>query len=74
MIKGNSPFSITKDFTIDISAPEVSVSAAPSPFSPDNDGVDDELKIEIVVKDQTNIKSWSFDIHWVQFQLVRCRK
>ena len=61
-LKGNRPSSITKDFTIDISPPEASVSALPVPFSPDNDGVDDELKIEISVKDQSHIKSWSFDI------------
>ena len=60
--KGNEPVSVTKEFGIDITAPEVSVSSAPQPFSPDNDGVDDELEIKISVSDNNRIESWSLEI------------
>ncbi|HAK47582.1 MAG TPA: flagellar motor protein MotB, partial [Spirochaeta sp.] len=60
--KGNEPVSLTKEFTIDISAPSASVTAVPAPFSPDNDGVDDELKISINVNDASRISDWSLEI------------
>jgi len=60
--KGNEPESMTKKFTIDISAPETAIDVNPKPFSPDNDGVDDELTINIQVEDQSRIDSWSLDI------------
>ncbi|MDC7225855.1 MAG: gliding motility-associated C-terminal domain-containing protein [Spirochaetales bacterium] len=61
-LKGNEPESITKEFSIDISAPTAVVTAAPRPFSPDNDGVDDEIAISIDVSDASKISDWKFDI------------
>ncbi|MGL1894619.1 MAG: gliding motility-associated C-terminal domain-containing protein [Spirochaetaceae bacterium] len=60
--KGNSPVYLTKQFIADSIAPLVKVTTSPSPFSPDNDYVDDELFIELGVKDLSAIESWSFDI------------
>ena len=60
--KGNEPVSVTKKFRIDISAPEAALTMTPFPFSPDNDGVDDELTIKIDVRDMSDIDLWSLDI------------
>ncbi len=60
--KGNLPESLTKEFSSDITAPKVTVSMAPQPFSPDNDGIDDELTISLAVSDMSAIDSWSLDI------------
>ena len=61
-LKGNEPSSVTKEFGIDITAPEINVDVSPKPFSPDNDGVEDELKINIAVDDANDISEWSLDI------------
>ena len=60
--KGNEPESVTKEFALDISAPDTSISISPRPFSPDNDGVDDELSIDISVRDANAIESWSLEV------------
>ncbi|MBI9108715.1 MAG: OmpA family protein [Spirochaetales bacterium] len=60
--KGNEPVSVTKKFALDISAPETVIDITPKPFSPDNDGVDDELSIFISVTDQSKIDSWALEI------------
>jgi len=60
--KGNSPTYLTKEFVADSDTPLIRVETTPTPFSPDNDFVDDELEISIGVKDLSSIKSWSFDI------------
>lgn len=60
--KGNEPFSETKPFIVDVSPPEISVNINPKPFSPDNDGVEDELSIRLGVKDASDIRNWSFEI------------
>ncbi|MDC7126023.1 MAG: FlgD immunoglobulin-like domain containing protein [Spirochaetales bacterium] len=60
--KGNEPESITKEFSVDITPPEIAVNLEPMPFSPDNDGVADELHINLDVNDMSAIKSWNFEI------------
>jgi outer membrane protein OmpA-like peptidoglycan-associated protein len=42
--------------------PEQQVSLTPQPFSPDGDGVDDELIININVKNNHPIRNWSIEI------------
>ena len=42
-----------------ISPPELRVNIWPRPFSPDGDGTDDELNIDIVVRSEAEIASWS---------------
>ena len=61
-LKGNEPVSSTKEFALDISAPDSALTMAPVPFSPDNDGVDDELVISIDVTDASKISEWSLEI------------
>ncbi len=60
--KGNHPVAETPAITLDTTAPSVELNIAPRPFSPDNDGVDDELHIGISVKDASEIRDWRFEI------------
>ena len=45
-----------------MSGPKVELTAAPLPFSPDNDGVNDELTIDLKVDDLSPIESWELAI------------
>ncbi|MCX7654908.1 MAG: OmpA family protein [Treponemataceae bacterium] len=47
---------------VDVTGPVLSLSTQPQYFSPDNDGVDDELFINISVRDTSPIASWSLEI------------
>lgn len=60
--KGNRPVARTSEFLLDVSPPEVTVNLSPVPFSPDNDGVDDELFIDIDVQNASEISHWRFEI------------
>jgi flagellar hook assembly protein FlgD/outer membrane protein OmpA-like peptidoglycan-associated protein len=53
----------TKPFELDISPPAVDVSFSPQPFSPDNDGVDDELKIGLSTEEASSVEEWTFRIN-----------
>jgi outer membrane protein OmpA-like peptidoglycan-associated protein len=48
---------------VDVSGPELSITCLPEYFSPDNDGVEDDLFITLQVKDASPIASWSLEIH-----------
>ncbi|MFP4363850.1 MAG: FlgD immunoglobulin-like domain containing protein [Spirochaetia bacterium] len=61
-LKGNRPQEHTQPFLLDISEPDVDLSITPKPFSPDNDGVDDELTISIDVDDLSQISEWELVI------------
>jgi outer membrane protein OmpA-like peptidoglycan-associated protein/flagellar hook assembly protein FlgD len=60
--KGNRPEASTTSFLLDVSAPKLAIGLKPQPFSPDNDGVDDELAIGLQVQDQSPIERWSIQI------------
>lgn len=60
--KGNSPVYSTKSFIADSNDPQIYVATSPTPFSPDNDFVNDELTIELGVKDLSDIDNWAFKI------------
>jgi outer membrane protein OmpA-like peptidoglycan-associated protein/flagellar hook assembly protein FlgD len=60
--KGNEPTAETTEFTLDTSPPETEISLTPTPFSPDNDGVDDELQIGLDVEDRSGIERWELQI------------
>lgn len=60
--KGNRPRKQTPFFLLDVSGPKVDIKATPQPFSPDNDGVDDELNINIDIKEASGIKDWKLEI------------
>ncbi len=60
--KGNKPQGKTRPFKLDTVAPAVKLSFAPLPFSPDNDGVDDELTIAMDVEDLSPITEWDIEV------------
>ena len=73
-LKGNKPKSETPSFILDTKAPDISISITPKPFSPDNDGVDDELNIFLNANDQTGVKNWElliFDRNGKQFKTFK---
>lgn len=49
-------------FRLDVTPPAVRVSLSPVPFSPDGDGVDDEITISLQTEDPSGIESWIIDI------------
>ena len=61
-LKGNKPEAKTRPFKLDTSAPEVKVGLLPVPFSPDNEGVEDELRISMDVKDAGGITEWKIEV------------
>ena len=52
--------------TVDISGPILGMRHAPEYFSPDNDGVDDELFIYLSARDASPIADWSLEIRETQ--------
>lgn len=60
--KGNEARVVSAPVRVDVSAPEVDVDLDPVPFSPDNDGVDDDLVIGLDVEDASAIQAWRFEI------------
>lgn len=61
--KGNRPVARSGQFLLDVTPPRVDLTLNPLPFSPDNDGIDDELTISLSVKDESAIADWSFVIY-----------
>jgi outer membrane protein OmpA-like peptidoglycan-associated protein/flagellar hook assembly protein FlgD len=61
-LKGNEASALSQGVRVDVSAPEVNVDLEPLPFSPDNDGVADELTIGLDVADESPIRAWRFEI------------
>ncbi|MCK5673813.1 MAG: OmpA family protein [Spirochaetales bacterium] len=60
--KGNAPEVRSSLFSIDISPPIGTIKLSPVPFSPDNDGVEDEILIKLNVSDASGIKNWTLEI------------
>jgi outer membrane protein OmpA-like peptidoglycan-associated protein/flagellar hook assembly protein FlgD len=52
----------SKPFTLNATGPKVDLTLNPTPFSPDNDGVDDDLAIVTKVIDLSPITSWKMEI------------
>ena len=61
-LKGNKPEAKTRPFKLDTRAPEVQVGLLPVPFSPDNDGVEDDLRISMEVEDASGITEWKIEV------------
>ncbi len=61
--KGDAVTVATTPFLCSVTPPQLTVQTAPSYFSPDNDGVDDDLFIKLSGKDVAAITSWSFEIN-----------
>ncbi|HPE36195.1 MAG TPA: gliding motility-associated C-terminal domain-containing protein, partial [Spirochaetales bacterium] len=66
--KGDRAEAKTAAFTLDSEGPRLSLSVGPRYFSPDNDGVDDELKVSLGVADLSALDTWRFDIYEVAVQ------
>jgi outer membrane protein OmpA-like peptidoglycan-associated protein len=60
--KGNVSTARSAPFRLAVTPPKVDVSIGPLPFSPDNDGVNDELTIGLKVDDLSPIESWELAI------------
>ena len=60
--KGNRPVATSLPVTLDTLPPQVDITLSPQPFSPDNDGENDELSINIDVEDTSEIEKWSLEI------------
>lgn len=61
--KGNSADAVTSPFICTATAPVLTVRTAPKYFSPDNDGNDDDLFIQLKGETKANLKNWSFTIY-----------
>jgi outer membrane protein OmpA-like peptidoglycan-associated protein len=60
--KGDVAAAQAPAITVDVSGPVLSFTYEPEYFSPDNDGVDDELIMNLDAKDASPIASWSLEI------------
>lgn len=60
--KGNSVDAVSSSFVCTAVPPLVSVRTAPKYFSPDNDGNDDDLFIELGCQTIAGLKNWNFTI------------
>ncbi len=60
--KGSQPQAQTSVVRIDREAPAISLDIAPNPFSPDNDGEDDEVTIGIDIREVSGIANWKLEI------------
>lgn len=61
--KGNEPIARTESpVVVDLSAPTVDPEVSPKPFSPDGDGVEDQVRISLNAADNRGIASWELTI------------
>ncbi len=60
--KGDAPQARTSPFALDTEGPKVRLRTSPEFFSPDNDGVDDELTVAIAIEDASPVETWQFEI------------
>ena len=60
--KGNKVSAASSSFVCTARPPALTASTAPTYFSPDNDGNDDDLFIELKCDTIANLKDWSFTI------------
>ena len=60
--KGNRPVANSTAFILEAGPPQVALELTPQPFSPDNDGYNDELLINIAVKSAAPVSDWSLEI------------
>jgi flagellar hook assembly protein FlgD/flagellar motor protein MotB len=60
--KGDAVSAQAAPITVDVSGPDLSFSYQPEYFSPDNDGVEDELTMTLGARDASPVASWSLEI------------
>ncbi|MDR0539986.1 MAG: gliding motility-associated C-terminal domain-containing protein [Spirochaetaceae bacterium] len=61
--KGNIVQTESPSFICTGTAPQISVSTTPEFFSPDNDGTDDELSINLRARSSIPLASWDFTVY-----------
>ncbi|MBO5137675.1 MAG: OmpA family protein [Spirochaetaceae bacterium] len=61
--KGNKVSAATAPFICSATPPQLMVKTAPVYFSPDNDGIDDDLFISLSAKSAVALKNWSFTVY-----------
>ena len=61
-LNSNTVSAVSAPFICTATAPALSVRTFPEYFSPDNDGVDDDLFIQLTGSTMSHIKNWSFVI------------
>ncbi|MDR1909191.1 MAG: OmpA family protein [Spirochaetaceae bacterium] len=61
-VKGDVVSAQAGAITVDVSGPELSFRSAPDYFSPDNDGVEDELSMFLSARDASPITNWSLEV------------
>lgn len=60
--KGNKVSTVSSPFVCTATPPQLKVQTAPEYFSPDNDGIADDLFIKLSASSKAKIKNWSFVI------------
>ena len=60
--KGDSVTAATPAFLVNAKPPVLGVRLTPKYFSPDNDGIDDELFIKLTAESESAFTDWSFEI------------
>lgn len=60
--KGDRAEARSAPFVLDSLGPQVALSVSPKLFSPDGDGIDDELNISLAVSDSSDLDAWRFEI------------
>jgi flagellar hook assembly protein FlgD len=60
--KGDRVEAKTGTLAVDVTGPVVELALSPPYFSPDNDGVDDELSMSLAVKDASELAGWKLEI------------
>jgi len=61
--KGNTVNAVSSAFICTVTPPHLTVKTAPRYFSPDNDGEDDDLYIQLKGSSAVPLKNWSFQIN-----------
>lgn len=61
--KGNRVNAVSSPFVCTATPPQLKVQTAPEYFSPDNDGIDDDLFIKLTGTTKAKVKNWSFVIN-----------
>ncbi|MBU0956043.1 MAG: gliding motility-associated C-terminal domain-containing protein [Spirochaetes bacterium] len=67
-VKGDRVEAVSTAFLLDSGGPRAVIAIGPEYFSPDNDGIDDELRVSLSVSDISPIESWTFEIIEVAVQ------
>lgn len=62
-LKGDHAEARTGKILVATAPPKAQVSLTPDPFSPDNDGYNDELTIGLDVASPADVAQWSFEVH-----------